>query len=254
MKRVLQILLILAGAFVVLEGVYIMAIMNFMIGIAFQFTFGGVLLIYGIFFTQLNRIFGKGFLKWMRYAAYILFAFVIGFCGFLYVYGTIDTCDHTEDAVIVLGAAIRGEMVTTPLAWRLDAAYEYFQNNSNAVIVVSGGQGPQEAIPEGLAMQRYLVAKGIPQDKIIIEDKSNSTEENFKFSKILLDDHFAGKSYRVVYATNDFHIYRAGQYAKRAGFDAAHIHAPLQNYAVISTYLREFAAVCALWAKGLLSM
>jgi len=170
----------------------------------------------------------------------------MGVIIFIAVVGNIDTATFEEDAVIILGAGIRGDMISLPLAYRLNKGIEYINKNPNAVIVVTGGQGPQESITEALAMEKYLISKGIPKNKIIKEEKATSTYENFKFSKLLLDDYFK-KPYKVTYITNDFHIYRAGQLAKIAGIDATSYGAELQWYAVPTTYLREFLAVLKLW-------
>lgn len=85
--------------------------------------------------------------------------------------------------MIVLGAGLRGERVTDLLARRLDAAYDYHLENPNAVIVVTGGQGPGEDIPEARAMKAYLVEKGVPEKQILEEASSTSTEENFCFAR-----------------------------------------------------------------------
>ncbi len=90
-----------------------------------------------------------------------------------------DTATKQEKAVIVLGAGLRGERVTDLLARRLDAAYDYHLENPNAVIVVTGGQGPGEDIPEARAMKAYLVEKGVPEKQIVEEASSTSTEGKF---------------------------------------------------------------------------
>jgi len=111
---------------------------------------------------------------------------------------------------------------------------------------VSGGQGFQESIPEAYAMERYLLARGIPAGKIMMEDKSTSTYENFLFSKALLDKALPSP-YTAVLITNDFHVYRAGMIAQSAGITARHIGAPTVWYTVPVSYMREMMAVVAFW-------
>ena len=53
--------------------------------------------------------------------------------------------------------------------------------NYKAIIIVSGGQGPQEDITEALAMERYLKNKGIPQERII---KKNAQQALLRISNI----------------------------------------------------------------------
>ena len=71
------------------------------------------------------------------------------------------------------------------LARRLDAALAYLEENPKAYVVVSGGQGAGEDISEAEAMRRYLAARGIEESRILMEDKSMSTLENFLFSCLL---------------------------------------------------------------------
>ena len=85
----------------------------------------------------------------------------------------ISNVQYDEDAIIVLGAGIRGEQVTRILANRLNTAIEYHKKNPSAKIIVTGdqGQGRREFIPESLAMKRYLIAIGIPEEIIFEENK-----------------------------------------------------------------------------------
>lgn len=82
------------------------------------------------------------------------------------------------DYIIVLGAGIKGEQVTPLLASRIDQGIEILKKNPKALLIMSGGQGKGEDIPEGEAMARYAINKGIDESKIIIEDKSTNTKEN----------------------------------------------------------------------------
>ena len=63
---------------------------------------------------------------------------------------------------MVLGAGIFSEEVTTLLAARLDKALSvYHSQRTKPIIIVSGGQGPDEPISEALAMKRYLIAHNV---------------------------------------------------------------------------------------------
>ncbi len=92
-------------------------------------------------------------------------------------------------------------------------------------------------------MAAYMYEKGIAEHRVFIEDKATSTEENFKFSKIILDEHFADE-YTTAYVTTDFHIYRAGGFAKQAGFnDCLGMSSVSAWWMWPNFYLREFAAI-----------
>ena len=150
------------------------------------------------------------------------------------------------DAVIVLGAGLRGEQVSRTLASRLNVAAEYLENNPDTIVIVSGGMGAGETVTEAYAMKNYLLRKGIDESRILCEEESTSTMENFEFSKIILDEHFAYENYTVVFATNDFHCIRAGIYAERAGFSAQSLAAPSMRSTIPADYCREYLAL--IWA------
>ncbi|MBQ8281202.1 MAG: YdcF family protein [Lachnospiraceae bacterium] len=163
------------------------------------------------------------FLKYIPKWVLISVASVVAAGGLLFmvlfgcVLSKMNSCpEHKADYVIVLGAQIRGENITRSLKYRLEAAYEYYRENPDCVIVVSGGQGEGENISEALAMQRYLVEKGVPEDKIIMENKSTSTNENLRFSYEIIKSR-GDENVNIVICSNDFHIFRALKLAEKIG-------------------------------------
>ncbi len=249
MRFIMRLILILTGVWLFCNGLYVSGISNFNIGYILAMVIGAVLFFYGIFFTFINRFMSHGILKWLRYLSYAGFLFMFGVILFLAFYGQNDNVTGSEDAIIVLGAGIHGEAVSQVLAKRLNAAIAYYEENPAVLIVVSGGQGPQEDITEALAMEHYLIEKGIPQDQIIKEENATSTFENFAYSKKLLDEKL-GSDYEVAFVTNGFHVYRAGRIGAAAGLEATHYHAGMKNYMIAVTYPREFLAVMYLWVFG----
>lgn len=241
MKKTVKILSIIAGALLVANAALMMIIANLNIGLLPVAMLGTVLLIYGVFFDKLpfKKIIG----------ALLAFGLVIliSFGSFLAIYGSRDTADYTEDTVIVLGCGIRGERVSVGLAKRLNKAAEYHKNNPDAVIIVSGGQGPQEDITEALAMKRYLVDKGIDESKIIMEEKSTSTITNFRYSREIMEREGLSLS-SVVFVTNAYHVYRAASYAKDEGFlEVNHLGTDIIWYTIPMNYMREMLAVMKMW-------
>ena len=204
-------------------------------GTAFTVTVSVILLAFAFFYGRLPLA--------IRISILSLLVLGILFAAFLPIYGSVDTVDHQEDAVIVLGAGLRGEEPSRALRFRLDAAYDYAVKNPKAIIIVSGGQGANEVIPESTAMKRYLLKKGIAEERIIEENKSTSTKENLTFSKKILDEAL-GEDYRTVIITNDYHILRAESLAKKAGFSQiSHTSGRTPLTIFIPCTLRECAAV-----------
>lgn len=143
-------------------------------------------------------------------------------------------------AVIVLGCQVRGDVPSTMLARRLDAAVETLSEYPETVCVVSGGKGSGENVSEAEAMRRYLIERGIEESRLILEDKSVSTRENIRFSAELLKERGIDTA---VIVTNEFHQYRADLYARRNGITAGHhsTRTPLRNIA--NYWVREWAAL-----------
>ena len=246
----MSIILSLIGITVFINGFFNAIVSNFNIGTVATLGLGLFLALWGLLFKKIKKLTQKGVWKVIKYLVITLMiaeVFLVGFIGFV---GAHDNVTYREDAIIVLGAGIHGDVVSLPLKMRLDTAIQYHQNNPQSVIVVTGGQGFQETVTEAYAMEKYLLSKGIEKDKIIKEENATSTNENMRFSKQILDSYF-DKDYKVCVVTNNFHIYRATQIAKNEGLGkVTHIHCGLQWYNYISCYLRESLAVMKLWVIG----
>lgn len=173
----------------------------------------------------------------------------VAFMVFIGVMAQTNSAEFNEDALIVLGCGLRGSVPSGNLADRLDAAIDYNSKNPHALIVVSGGQGPQEDCTEAEAMYKYLVERGVPAESILMEDRATSTNENYKFSKEILDEKL-GENYNVVYITNSFHSYRAGELAKLNRLDARAYNARTSIPSLLPNYSREVLAVIQLWVFG----
>jgi len=149
--------------------------------------------------------------------------------------------EHPEmgaDYVIVLGAQVRGTKVTKALRCRLDAACEYLRENPKTKAIVSGGQGRGEEISEAKAMHDYLVEQGIAKERILMEDKSTSTNENIQYSSKFLES-----ADSVVLVTNRFHLYRAKKLAnKQLDMKVTGLGAETGTVLFINYYVREVFA------------
>ena len=242
-KKIIKTLLVLAGLALVFNALLMSVLSNINAGIIAELLLGTVILFYGVLLENLV----PKIPKFVRCTFVCSVGVVAVFITLILGCGVTDTVTGDESAVIVLGSGIRGELLTVGLKNRLDCAVEMYEENHDMVIVVSGGQGPQEDITEALAMERYLLSRSVPQENIIKEEQATSTYENFVFSKQILDEMFGGE-YKTAYVTNDYHIYRAGALAKIAGFDEiTHSHSTTVWYTVIPSCMRECMAVVKLW-------
>lgn len=153
-----------------------------------------------------------------------------------------------DTTVVVLGCEARGERPSRMLKYRLDTAYDYLNKNKNAVCIVSGGQGKDESISEAQCMFNYLTDKGIPSDRIIMEDRSTNTYQNITYSKEIIDKNKLPESITIV--TNEFHQYRASYIAKRCKVRKSYsLSAKTELFFLPTYWVREWAAILYEWVK-----
>ena len=81
-------------------------------------------------------------------------------------------------------------------------------------IILSGGQVFQDSGNEAYIAKRMLISLGVNPNDIYIEDKSLNTEQNAKFTAILLEKHHFKKPILV---TSAFHMVRAVQHFENEG-------------------------------------
>ncbi len=136
------------------------------------------------------------------------------------IFGRIPaTAEPDLDYVIVLGASVKPEGVSRTLKLRLDKAAEYAKQNPSAVLILSGGQGADEPCTEAAAMMRYLEDKGVPPERMILEEQSQSTTENIAYSRIFLEEHAENENPDVGILTSNFHLLRARLIAEKQGME-----------------------------------
>lgn len=144
------------------------------------------------------------------------------------------------DVCIILGAQMKESGPSDVLQRRLDKALGYLQENPDTVVVVSGGQGGNEPVSEARGMRDYLVARGIAEERILMEDASTNTWENLAYSAKLIDK----GSDRVVIVTNNFHVFRAVSIAEKQGYNAVQgMAASTHRGNLLNNLLREFLGV-----------
>lgn len=160
-----------------------------------------------------------------------------------------------KDYLIILGAGLLdGERVTPLLAGRIDAGIAFYRKQllktgKHAILIMSGGQGGDEKIPEAVAMRHYALSKGVPNADILIEDQSKTTFENLKFSKKILDDRSNGASYQSAFVSNDYHIFRAGVFARLVGLNSDGIGSRTARYFLPNAFIREYIAMILMYKK-----
>ena len=126
-------------------------------------------------------------------------------------------------AIVVLGSGLIGGEVPRLLADRLDEGQRWQQRLQHAddsvpPLIPSGGQGPDEPLPEGEAMAAYLIDHGVRPTDIVVEDRARDTRENLLFSTELAPATQTGQPLLVV--TSNYHAGRAALISRRLGLAA----------------------------------
>ncbi|MEU8888658.1 YdcF family protein [Streptomyces sp. NPDC048442] len=182
----------------------------------------------------------------------VIAVLVVGYVSFLFtcfllyslLYGSFKPRGRL-DFVVVLGSGLIRNKVPPLLASRLDKGRALYDAQvaagGNPMMVTSGGQGPDEDRPEAQAMAEYLVEAGVPEDRILQEGKSRTTEENLTLSGAMMREVDPG--YRCVVVTNNYHAFRAALMARKTLINGQVIGSPTARYFWPSAVIREFVAV-----------
>mgnify|MGYP002560518738 FL=1 len=163
-----------------------------------------------------------------------------------------DESDAPVSAVIVLGAGVNGETPSLTLRTRIDAAAAYLEEHPDVPVVLSGGQGPGEAITEAECMRRALVRRGADESRLYPEERSTSTQENLRYSRAILEELGVDPARRVAIVTSDFHLCRA---RLMWGGDTAAVpaHLPSALYfqcLTVNYFIREAFGLAAYFVYG----
>lgn len=152
-----------------------------------------------------------------------------------------DNPKDIKTTVVVLGCKVKDGRPSLMLKRRLDAAYEYLAEHENVNVIVSGGQGYDEQISEARCMYDYLVSRGIAPERIIMEDKSESTYENLKFSCEIIEKNDLCDQITII--TDGYHQLRAEMIAAELGIEAYNISADTSWWLVPTYWVREWFGV-----------
>ncbi|ENQ3107142.1 YdcF family protein [Bacillus cereus] len=159
---------------------------------------------------------------------------------------------RNQDFIIVLGSGLIHDKVPPLLASRINKAIDFYWKQaavtSPPTIIFSGGQGPDENLPEAEAMQKYAVEKGIPTRHTVQENRSVNTYQNMLFSKQIMDS-LKSDTYNSIFTTNNFHLFRAGLYAKQAGLNSQGIGSKTAFYYWPNAMIREYIAIIVMERK-----
>ncbi len=143
------------------------------------------------------------------------------------------------DAIVVLGCRVRSDGTASPtLARRARHAAALHRRGLAPIVVFTGGVGTYPP-SEARAAAAVARADGLPEDAIVLEERSTSTEENAREAARLID------AARVVVVTDAYHAFRAERVFRRHFASAVAVGSRGPRSARVRGALREVTAVAA---------
>lgn len=118
---------------------------------------------------------------------FLSIAFASAIAVSIWNYGKLDE-KQPSDVAIVLGAAVWDGEVSPVYRERINHGIYLYENGYVDYIILTGGFGEGSYKSDSQIAKEYALSQGVPEDKILIEEKSTITEENLEFSKEIMDE------------------------------------------------------------------
>lgn len=102
-------------------------------------------------------------------------------------YGKTDE-KTSADVAIILGAGTSNSKVSPVYRERINHGIWLYENGYVDYLIFTGGVGEGNDLSDAYIAKQYAVSQRVPEEVIFIEEKSTITEENIKYSKVIMDD------------------------------------------------------------------
>ncbi|MCR5089700.1 MAG: YdcF family protein [Oscillospiraceae bacterium] len=152
-------------------------------------------------------------LGWILRIAVIILSLVIVFFFGKVIAGSLLNAASEAEHVIVLGMALEDGQPTRDLILRLDTAQRYLEEHPDTTLILTGGNPDQYGRTEAFVMKELLAERGVSEESLILEDRAESTRQNFKNAAEIIDP-----AEPVVLVSSNYHMDRAVSIAREAGF------------------------------------
>lgn len=183
----------------------------------------------------------------LRLAAVAVLAVVLVAAGGLSAVGLVDHVEAADAAVVPGNTVFPDGTPSDRLKGRLDAALALFQGGHCRLIVVSGAVGA-EGVDESEVMKRYLVARGVPPERVLQDSQGSNTAATARnVAAALRERGFT----RVLAVSQFFHVPRLRYLLAAQGLSVVgQAHARYTEARDVYSVLREVAAMAVLLVRG----
>lgn len=146
------------------------------------------------------------------------------------------------DYLIILGYKLNDNKPDGQLVERISAAADYLNAHKNTFAVAVGGIAHGNTVSEAQIIKESLAALGVEESRVLTEEKSTTTFENFKFVCKIIKEHSQKniEDLTVVVLTSDCHVHRSLMFAKSAGLKNVQSIAVRTQSKRFYSYLREY--------------
>ena len=150
----------------------------------------------------------------------VIVAWLFLHMGYITIDGLLAYRGHADLAIVMGNRVYNDGRLSPVLQGRVDRALELYHAGKAPRIMVSGGIGDGlYRYPEGLAMKQYLVAHGIPADRIIEDNRGLNT---YLSARDLLPVADSLHARSVIVVTSFYHITRSKYIIRHVGFRNVH--------------------------------
>lgn len=139
-------------------------------------------------------------------------AAVLFFSGKI-IAGSFIRSDEPAKNALVLGLALENGKPAGDLLLRVDTARDYVEKNPETTLILTGGNADGQGKTEAEVMRDLLSERGVPADRMILEDRAETTKQNFRNAAELMNP-----AEPTALITSNYHMDRAVQTAQNAGF------------------------------------
>jgi len=156
------------------------------------------------------------------------------------------------DAGVILGAAVwSGDRPSPVLRERINKGYDLLKNGNAQFLVLTGGEGAPNELPEAEVARRELLKQGVDPTRIVTETNTSSTLEQILFIRDQLQKKQGWHSFIII--SDQFHLKRALEICDFNNIDAIGVssESPLGPQNLAQYHLRESGALILYWLFGM---
>ncbi len=176
---------------------------------------------------------------------------LFGVTEYFIIRASFGTPEAQVDYLVVLGAKVRQDGPSVSLWDRIYETVSYLNAHPDTIAIVSGGQGEDEPITEAKSMHDELVKLGISEDRIWMEYKATSTDENLRYSLDLIEEKTGRRPQTLGVLSSEYHLFRASLMAKKLGVEFVGVPAKTTKITqLINHAMREVAGVWHFYIFG----